>query len=34
VNGTIRNVPGWYEAWDVKAGDKLHIAPEDRVRIW
>ncbi|MFN3583397.1 M13 family metallopeptidase [Phenylobacterium sp.] len=34
VNGTIRNIPGWYEAWDVKAGDKLYVAPEDRVRIW
>lgn len=34
VNGTIRNIPGWYEAWDVKAGDKLYVAPEERVRIW
>ncbi|MGA0607954.1 M13 family metallopeptidase [Phenylobacterium sp. VNQ135] len=34
VNGTIRNIPGWYEAWDVKAGDKLYVAPEQRVRIW
>jgi putative endopeptidase len=34
VNGTIRNIPGWYEAWDVKAGDKLYVAPADRVRIW
>ncbi len=34
VNGTIRNQPGWYSAYDVKAGDKLYIAPEDRVKIW
>ena len=34
VNGTIRNVPGWYAAWDVKPGDKLYVAPEERVKIW
>ncbi|HEY8617237.1 M13 family metallopeptidase [Phenylobacterium sp.] len=34
VNGTIRNIPGWYTAWDIKPGDKLYVAPADRVRIW
>jgi putative endopeptidase len=34
VNGTIRNQEGWYKAFDVKPGDKLYVAPEDRVRIW
>ncbi|THD81820.1 MAG: peptidase M13 [Phenylobacterium sp.] len=34
VNGTIRNIDGWYAAFDVKPGDKLYVAPEDRVRIW
>jgi putative endopeptidase len=34
VNGTILNIDGWYSAFDVKAGDKLYVAPEDRVRIW
>lgn len=34
VNGTIRNQPGWYTAYDVKPGDKLYVAPEDRVKIW
>jgi len=34
VNGTIRNQPGWYSAFDVKPGDKLYVAPEDRVKIW
>jgi len=34
VNGTVRNQPGWYAAFDVKPGDKLYIAPEDRVKIW
>ncbi|MEA3064128.1 MAG: putative endopeptidase [Sphingomonadales bacterium] len=30
----LRNVDAWYEAFAVKPGDKLYIAPEDRVRIW
>ncbi|MDE2488921.1 MAG: peptidase M13, partial [Alphaproteobacteria bacterium] len=34
VNGTIRNIDGWYSAYDVKPGDKLYIPPQDRVRIW
>jgi putative endopeptidase len=34
VNGTIRNIPGWYEAWDVRPGDRLYVAPAERVRIW
>jgi putative endopeptidase len=34
VNGTIRNVAGWYDAFDVKPGDKLYVAPEERVHIW
>ncbi len=31
---TVRNVDGWYRAWGVKPGDKLYLAPEDRVKIW
>src|SRR5690606_2651331 len=34
VNGTIRNVPEFYEAFGVKPGDSLYIAPEKRVKIW
>ncbi len=34
VNGTIRNIDGWYSAFDIKPGDPLYIAPENRVRIW
>ena len=34
VNGTIRNLPAWYEAWNVQPGDKLYVAPTDRVDIW
>lgn len=34
VNGMIRNIDEWYEAFDVQEGDEMYIAPEDRVRIW
>jgi putative endopeptidase len=29
-----RNIDAWYKAFDVQPGDKLYIAPEDRVKIW
>ena len=31
---TVRNIDAWYAAFDVKAGEKLYLAPEARVRIW
>jgi len=31
---TIRNIDAWYEAFKPKAGEKLFLAPEQRVRIW
>jgi putative endopeptidase len=34
VNGTIRNIDGWYKAFEVQPGEKLYVAPEQRVRIW
>jgi hypothetical protein len=34
ASGTVRNVDAWYEAFNVKPGDKLYVAPENRVRIW
>jgi putative endopeptidase len=34
VNGVVRNLDAWYEAFGVKAGDELYLAPEKRVRIW
>jgi putative endopeptidase len=30
----LRNQDEWYKAFNVQPGDKLYIAPEDRVRIW
>jgi putative endopeptidase len=34
VNGVVHNVDGWYGAYDVMPGDKLYLAPDQRVRIW
>lgn len=34
ILGPTRNNDAWYEAFDVKPGDKLYIAPEDRVKLW
>lgn len=34
VNGIVRNVDAWYEAFGVKPGDKLYLPAEHRVRIW
>jgi len=34
VNGSLRNHPGYYEAYDVKPGDKMYLAPEQRVIFW
>ena len=34
ANGPVRNVPEWYEAFGVEAGDALYLPPEERVKIW
>ncbi|HET8817516.1 MAG TPA: M13-type metalloendopeptidase, partial [Pseudidiomarina sp.] len=34
VNGTVVNIPAFYEAFDVQEGDDLYVAPEQRVTIW
>ncbi len=34
VNGVVRNIDAWYQAFDIKPGDKLYVAPADRVHIW
>ncbi len=31
---TVRNIDQWYPALDVKPGEKLYLAPKDRVKIW
>ena len=34
VNGVFRNVDSWYVAFGVRPGDRLYLAPGDRIRIW
>jgi predicted metalloendopeptidase len=34
ANGTMVNQPGFYDAFGVKPGDKMYVAPEQRVIIW
>jgi predicted metalloendopeptidase len=34
ANGTVRNHPGYYSTFGVKAGDKMYLPPEKRVSIW
>ena len=34
ANGIVPNTDAWYELFDVKQGDKLYIAPENRIHIW
>jgi putative endopeptidase len=31
---TVRNIDAWYSAFNVQPGEKLYLAPNDRVRIW
>ncbi|MDO1558249.1 M13 family metallopeptidase [Brevundimonas sp. 2R-24] len=31
---TVRNVDAWYEAFNVQPGQRLYLAPEDRVPMW
>jgi endothelin-converting enzyme/putative endopeptidase len=30
----VRNVDAWYPAFNVQPGEKLYLAPADRVQIW
>ncbi len=34
VNGVVRNVGGWYAAFNIKPGDKLYLPPDKRVPVW
>ena len=34
VNGVVRNMDAWYEAFNVTKDDALYLPPEQRVRIW
>jgi len=34
ANGAVRNVPEFYEAFEVGEADALYLPPEERVKIW
>ncbi|WP_408872066.1 M13 family metallopeptidase [Gluconobacter albidus] len=34
VNIPAHNIDAWYDAFDVKPGQKLYLAPDQRVKIW
>ncbi|MBT8078561.1 MAG: peptidase M13 [Gammaproteobacteria bacterium] len=34
VNGAVRNVPEFYEAFDIAESDALYLPPKERVKIW
>ncbi len=34
VNGVVRNIDEWYQAFNVQPGDKLYVEPAKRARIW
>jgi putative endopeptidase len=34
VIGSTRNVDAWYDAFDVKQGDKYYLPPDQRVKLW
>jgi predicted metalloendopeptidase len=31
---TVRNIDAWYDAFGVKPGERLYLAPPGRVRVW
>ena len=31
---TVRNLDAWYEAFDVRPGQRLYLPPAQRVRVW
>ncbi|GAB5403280.1 MAG: M13 family metallopeptidase [Aureliella sp.] len=33
-NGILSNMDAFYDAFEIPAGSKMYVAPEDRVRIW
>lgn len=34
INGVVRNIPEFYEAFKIKPSDSLYLAPKNRVKIW
>ena len=34
TNGVLANLPAFYEAFNVRPGDRMYLPPEQRVKIW
>lgn len=34
VNAALPHIDAWVEAWNIKPGDRLYLAPEKRAHIW
>lgn len=34
VNGPLPNIDAWYQAFNVRPGDKLYKPKEDRIKVW
>ncbi|MBY8825031.1 M13-type metalloendopeptidase [Sphingomonas colocasiae] len=34
VNGVVRNLDGWYDAFAIGPGEALYLPPDERVRLW
>jgi putative endopeptidase len=34
VNAALRNIDSFFKAFDIKEGDPMYMAPEERVTIW
>ena len=34
VNGVVRNIDAWYDAFNVQPDNKLYVEPAKRARVW
>lgn len=34
VNGIVRNIDAWYEAFNIQPNEPLYLAPSERVHLW
>ena len=34
VNGVVRNLDAWYDAFDIQPEHALYLPPEERIHIW
>ena len=34
VNAALKNIEDFYKAFDIKEGDEMYLAPEERINIW